>query len=88
MVMDFGVSRDCELVGMERSQIGSVCVCVWRGVCVLLHPAFLCLESSSLHFACLVLSPHANLGLNVTFLEEPPLLLALSCSFRGVQTTA
>lgn len=31
MVMDFGVSRDCELVGMERSQIGSVCVCVWRG---------------------------------------------------------
>ena len=27
MVMDFGVSRDCELVEMERSQIGSVCVC-------------------------------------------------------------
>ena len=32
MVMDFGVSRDCELVGMERSQIGSVCVCVCGGV--------------------------------------------------------
>ena len=77
---------------------GYYCGCVYMCVCVyththihmhiLLHPAFLCLESSSLHFTCLVLSPHANLGLNVTFLEEPPLLLALSCSFRGVQTTA
>ena len=32
MVMDFGVSRDCELVEMERSQIGSVCVCGGVGV--------------------------------------------------------